>query len=120
VPGSAEARVALKAARFRTAFVQLRALWGACGTLVTASLFGLCLETGIEADIGACSQRKDKCYDERNHQLSPDALRFRGDQERQEEVSGSPSALSGRPLTVRASTSGSARKLGEDFARPIY
>jgi hypothetical protein len=32
VPGSAEARVAVKAARFRTAFVQLRA----CGVLRTA------------------------------------------------------------------------------------
>jgi len=62
--GSAEARVAVKAARFRTAFVQLRALRGACGPLVTAPLFRLCLETGIEAAIGAGSQRKDKCYDE--------------------------------------------------------
>ncbi len=35
MPGSAEARVAVKAARIRTAFVQLHVLRGACGTLVT-------------------------------------------------------------------------------------
>jgi hypothetical protein len=64
VPGSAEARVAVKAARFRTAFVQLRALRGIFVPLVTAPLFRLCLETGIEAAIGAGSQRKDKCYDD--------------------------------------------------------
>jgi hypothetical protein len=58
VPGSAEARVAIKAARFRTAFVQLRALRGTFGPLVTAPLLRLGLETGIEAPIGADSQSK--------------------------------------------------------------
>jgi hypothetical protein len=58
VPGSAEARVVVKAARFRTAFVQLRALWGACGSLVTASHFRLGLETGIEAAMEVGSQSK--------------------------------------------------------------
>lgn len=50
--------MAVKAARFRTAFVQLRALRGACGSLVTAPLFRLGLETGIEAAIEAGSQSK--------------------------------------------------------------
>jgi hypothetical protein len=58
VPGSAEARVAIKPARFRTAFVQLRALRGACGPFVTAPLFRLGLGTGIEAAIGANSESK--------------------------------------------------------------
>jgi hypothetical protein len=58
VPGSAEAREAVKAARFRTLFVQLRALRGASGSLVTAPLLRLGLETGIEAAIEAGSQSK--------------------------------------------------------------
>jgi len=64
VPGSAEARVAIKAARFRTAFVQLRALRGAFGSLVTAPLFRLGLETGIEAAIGAGSKSKGQNHDD--------------------------------------------------------
>src|SRR5437016_641142 len=62
VPGSAEARVAVKAARFRTAFVQLRARWVSFGQLVTAPLFRLGLETGIEAAIGAGSQSKGQYH----------------------------------------------------------
>jgi len=58
VPGSAEARGAVKAARFRTAFVQLRARRGTFGPLVTAPLFRLGIETGIEAAIEAGSQSK--------------------------------------------------------------
>jgi hypothetical protein len=58
VPGSAEARVAVKAARFRTAFVQLAPVGVAFGQLVTAPLFRLGLETGIEAAVGAGSQSK--------------------------------------------------------------
>jgi hypothetical protein len=57
VPGSAEARVAVKADRFRTAFVQLMPAVS-FGQLVTAPLFRLGLETGIEAAVGAGSQSK--------------------------------------------------------------
>ena len=55
MPGSAVARGSVKAARFRTAFVQLRALRGTFGPLVTAPLFRPGLGTGIEAAIGAGS-----------------------------------------------------------------
>jgi hypothetical protein len=58
VPGSAEVRGSVKAARFRTAFVQLRALRVSSlrsGQLVTVPLFRLGLRTGIEAAIGAGS-----------------------------------------------------------------
>ena len=41
--------------RFRTAFVQLRALRVSFGQLVTVPLFRLGLETGIEAAVGAGS-----------------------------------------------------------------
>ena len=55
MPGSADARVAIKPARFRAAFVQLGALRGACGPFVTTPLFRVGLETGIEAAKGAGS-----------------------------------------------------------------
>jgi hypothetical protein len=64
VPGSAEARGSVKAARFRTLFVQLRALRGAFGPLVTAPLFRRGLETGIEAAIGAGSKSKVQDHDD--------------------------------------------------------
>src|SRR5271168_4814986 len=80
VPGSAEARGAVKAARFRTVFVQLRAS-GVLRQLVTAPLFRLGLETGIEAAIGAGSPSKGQYHDERNRQVPPDASRLCRDQE---------------------------------------
>ena len=65
MPGSAEARVAVKAARFRTAFVQIRAIRERPeGPLVTAPLFRLGLRSGIEAATPAGSQRKDKYHDD--------------------------------------------------------
>ena len=79
MPGSAEARVAVKAIRFRAARVQLHACGvlppslrygGQVGQLVTAPLFRLGLETGIEAAIGAGSQSKGKYHDERNQHLA--------------------------------------------------
>ena len=61
-------------------------LAGSFGQLVTAPLFRLGLETGIEAAIGAGSQSKGQDHDDRNQQHSPDASHLRRDQERQEEV----------------------------------
>jgi hypothetical protein len=60
MPGSAGARGAVNAARFRTAFVQLRASGVLRTACVTAPLFRLGLETGIEAPLGRAHNRKDK------------------------------------------------------------
>jgi predicted DNA-binding transcriptional regulator AlpA len=86
MPGSAGARGAVNAARFRTAFVQLRASGVLRTACVTAPLFRLGLETGIEAAIGPGSQSKGQDNDDRNQHLVPDASHLRGDQERHEEV----------------------------------
>ncbi len=63
MPGSAEARGVVKAARFlagRTGVVQLRALWGASGSLVTSPLVRLSLEQASRPPLWRAHNRKDK------------------------------------------------------------
>jgi len=75
VPGSAEARVAVKAARFRPRLKRP----GLCssapavsfGQLLTAPLFRLGLETGIEAAVGAGSQSKGHTMTKETNKTRP-------------------------------------------------
>src|SRR3984893_18769259 len=85
VPGSAEARGSVKAARFRTAFVQLRAS-GVLRTACDSPAFPPRPSNGHRGRHwgGLISERTS--YDERNQQDPPDASRLRGDQERRGQV----------------------------------
>src|SRR6202035_5668256 len=78
------------------ALVQLRALRGIFVPLVTAPLFRLGLETGIEAAIGAGSQSKGQDHDDRNQHLPPDASRLRRDQGQEEVLAADRRSLGAR------------------------
>jgi len=75
VPGSAEARVTVKAARLGSLRSCSSAPPVSFGQLVTAPLLRPGLGTGIEAAIGAGSPSKGPYYDDQDQQLPPDAPR---------------------------------------------